>query len=930
MAQRQRKIRRDRSHVSTPLDRLNPSKRFKQKEKRDAIHESTSSSSPSGSTDEPISHTSSSIYHDKYGHINRRNQNYNPNHHNTHSNPYTSPYSAKLAQKLNNNANQNYSNNHHQTNPSLRNIPKPNPQRQPHTPYNGHYGPRSPNPIITRNRISNSVRPLPNMVSGTRTNPSLAMAAPQNLSHFYNQPQMAQTSNYHANNDNVFRSMLNHNTHNQTRLRHTQTPPHTQSPVPPQNKSNKKLNRVQNSPSNDKQQRNGNRKYWHKLDNNMAAFNKQILVAQSIGINASSPHYPIGHRHNHMQSPSSPHADESADESEDDSDSTEEDDSDDEESSTDFNDEPSTSNHGSSYQQHNGHSALFATVASQMTPPPPPPQLHPHYNGHPPAQMTIRNRSAAPVYPNSAPNWNAQQQLTSAASPNYKQMNLMTPPNNRFISTENRSNVPPPIDHNLYANEESSSSFVASSDESCSSSDLDRTQRRYQAKRRKNAKSELHLNPQVASMPFTNNWTSTTDDIQLPASVDALPKKPVLAMSYSTSDINRLRSDCKIDRYGFPLKSDTKTDEDDTTAPLKKKRSLKLKLRAKKKESQRDAARKEKAFLLQWQNLLFPSSTHKKTQINWTDLKKNGSVNYKIRSLIKSGGIPQPFRSFVWSNFCAVNETRNKAKNKGLYARLLSSKKKNQYDDIIWKDIHRTFRANLKYGALGMSPGKGMEVDEQELVTMSQETLYNVLSAFSIYNEDIGYCQGMQAISALLLMYMIEEDVFFMLNTIARSDKYGKLCTCWNMQEIHLRFAQFEYCFAEYLPKLYKHLSRNNITEVSMFGTTAWFITIFISSHKIEFDLIVRIWDVYLSKGIKTVFKFGIGYLKYLEKQLLKLNSFEMLITTLNNGWKIIADKQESEKYIQMSLNLKIKHKQIEKWAKKYRKLNPTTTTTNQ
>eukprot|EP01083_Nonionella_stella_P070929 190090_1 len=415
-----------------------------------------------------------------------------------------------------------------------------------------------------------------------------------------------------------------------------------------------------------------------------------------------------------------------------------------------------------------------------------------------------------------------------------------------------------------------------------------------------------------ASQPQLNNTESN--------------KKPALHQSYSTSDISRLRSNtspCKIDRYGFPLT----TDDDDTTPTNKPKRTRKNKKRNhhSKKDTQRAAARKEKALLVQWQNLLFPSSTSKQTKINWTDLQKKSIVNYKIRSLIKNGGIPQPLRSFVWSNVCAVNDTRNKPQNKGLYERLLAQnkKEKNKYDRIIWKDIHRTFRGNLKYGAVGMGGTKEISMDDEDLLTESHKTLYNVLSAFSIYNEDIGYCQGMQAISALLLMYMIEEDVFFVLNTIARSDKYGKLCTCWNMQGIQLRFAQFEYCFKEFLPKLYKHLSRHNITNVSMFGATAWFVTIFISSQNIGFDLIVRIWDVYLCRGIETVFKFGIGLFKYLKKRLLKMNSFEMLMKTLNDGFKIIADNHDNEKYIKMSLSVKIKQKQIEKWTKQYHKLNP-------
>ena len=42
-----------------------------------------------------------------------------------------------------------------------------------------------------------------------------------------------------------------------------------------------------------------------------------------------------------------------------------------------------------------------------------------------------------------------------------------------------------------------------------------------------------------------------------------------------------------------------------------------------------------------------------------------------------------------------------------------------------------------------------------------QQALFNVLKAYAVYNPEIGYCQGMGFISALLLMYMAEEVFLF-------------------------------------------------------------------------------------------------------------------------------------------------------------------------
>ena len=43
------------------------------------------------------------------------------------------------------------------------------------------------------------------------------------------------------------------------------------------------------------------------------------------------------------------------------------------------------------------------------------------------------------------------------------------------------------------------------------------------------------------------------------------------------------------------------------------------------------------------------------------------------------------------------------------------------------------------------------------LIYCRQQALFHVLGAYSMYNTEVGYCQGMSQIAALLLMYLNEE-----------------------------------------------------------------------------------------------------------------------------------------------------------------------------
>ena len=52
--------------------------------------------------------------------------------------------------------------------------------------------------------------------------------------------------------------------------------------------------------------------------------------------------------------------------------------------------------------------------------------------------------------------------------------------------------------------------------------------------------------------------------------------------------------------------------------------------------------------------------------------------------------------------------------------------------------------------------------------------LFHVLAAYSVYNCEIGYCQGMSQIAALLLMYLNdEEDAFWGLSQLMVMNKYA-------------------------------------------------------------------------------------------------------------------------------------------------------------
>eukprot|EP00027_Filamoeba_sp_ATCC50430_P000613 CAMPEP_0168544822 /NCGR_PEP_ID=MMETSP0413-20121227/2626_1 /TAXON_ID=136452 /ORGANISM="Filamoeba nolandi, Strain NC-AS-23-1" /LENGTH=678 /DNA_ID=CAMNT_0008574871 /DNA_START=489 /DNA_END=2525 /DNA_ORIENTATION=- len=180
----------------------------------------------------------------------------------------------------------------------------------------------------------------------------------------------------------------------------------------------------------------------------------------------------------------------------------------------------------------------------------------------------------------------------------------------------------------------------------------------------------------------------------------------------------------------------------------------------------------------------------------------------------------------------------------------------------ITKDINRTFPKNI----LLMQKG-------------GQDALFNVLKANAVYNKDIGYTQGMGFVTALLLMYMDEEDAFWVLVRLCSDYELADL---WRPGFPGLTKCVFivEKLQEEYVPRLFNHIKKEGIST-SLY-LTQWFLTIFL--YNLPFSVALRIWDTFLFEGFHFSYAVVIAIFKLFENELLSL-SFEPLWSFLQfNG----------------------------------------------
>ena len=141
--------------------------------------------------------------------------------------------------------------------------------------------------------------------------------------------------------------------------------------------------------------------------------------------------------------------------------------------------------------------------------------------------------------------------------------------------------------------------------------------------------------------------------------------------------------------------------------------------------------------------------------------------------------------------------------------------------------------------------------------------MFNALRAYSKHNVEVGYVQGMGFISALLLTYMEEEETFWILNSMI--EKY-------QMESFFLAgFPGLERAFYILMSLIKKHLRKVYDLLVkyqmcpSMFASQ-WFITVF--SVNLRYEVLVRVFDVFLLEGQKIMYRIAYGILKLNEGKI--------------------------------------------------------------
>ncbi|GJN92342.1 hypothetical protein Rhopal_005372-T1 [Rhodotorula paludigena] len=231
-------------------------------------------------------------------------------------------------------------------------------------------------------------------------------------------------------------------------------------------------------------------------------------------------------------------------------------------------------------------------------------------------------------------------------------------------------------------------------------------------------------------------------------------------------------------------------------------------------------------------------------------------------------GIPPALRGMTWQLMAAAKD----ANLEFIYSELL--KQSSPHEKSIARDLSRTFPKHAYFSDAG---GVG------------QENLFNVVKAYSLYDEDVGYTQGLQFIVGPLLLNMPDEEAFCVLVRLMKAYDLRSHYTP-NMPGLQLRLFQFDRLVEELVPSVFLHLLRQGVKS-SMYASQ-WFLTLF--GYRFPLELVSSVFDLVFAEGVEAVFRFAVALLKRNETHLLTLE-FEDLIEFLKNGLFEVYAPDEDE-----------------------------------
>ncbi|XP_032256071.1 TBC1 domain family member 1 isoform X4 [Phoca vitulina] len=229
-------------------------------------------------------------------------------------------------------------------------------------------------------------------------------------------------------------------------------------------------------------------------------------------------------------------------------------------------------------------------------------------------------------------------------------------------------------------------------------------------------------------------------------------------------------------------------------------------------------------------------------------------------------GVPRHLRGEIWKflaeQYRLQHQFPSKQRPKDTpYKELLKRLTSQQHAILI--DLGRTFPTHPYFSA---QLGAG------------QLSLYNILKAYSLLDQEVGYCQGLSFVAGILLLHMGEEEAFNMLKFLMFEMGLRKQYRP-DMIILQIQMYQLSRLLHDYHRDLYNHLEEHEIGP-SLYAAP-WFLTVFASQFPLGF--VARVFDMIFLQGSEVIFKVALSLLGSHKPLILQHENLETIVDFIKN-----------------------------------------------
>eukprot|EP00028_Trichosphaerium_sp_Am-I-7-wt_P005079 CAMPEP_0168534178 /NCGR_PEP_ID=MMETSP0405-20121227/17683_1 /TAXON_ID=498012 /ORGANISM="Trichosphaerium sp, Strain Am-I-7 wt" /LENGTH=676 /DNA_ID=CAMNT_0008560711 /DNA_START=477 /DNA_END=2504 /DNA_ORIENTATION=+ len=331
----------------------------------------------------------------------------------------------------------------------------------------------------------------------------------------------------------------------------------------------------------------------------------------------------------------------------------------------------------------------------------------------------------------------------------------------------------------------------------------------------------------------------------------------------------------QLDRYGFVKKEGVNNDN-----PPGKRNGKDIKKQQKKEVKAAD----------KWVKILKRLKDLKHADKIAKEIHKDDSIRDKIWR-----GIPLPVKGQAWRLLSGTNEMVQKY-GSDLYEECLKAKGNTKVTNQIDLDIQRSARSHIQF---------------RERYGQGQVSLFNVLKAYSVFDQDVAYCQGMADIVAFFLMHVDENAAFWLLISLCKNPKFemdNRFVA--GFPGLRKSFHVLKQVLTHWDASVMRHLEEVGIT-MSLF-VVKWFLKVFLDCFQ-DVEVNMRLWDIFMWEGYDLLYSISLA--------IFRLNKHKLLESDLGGCMTLLSQPLvcNTEEFIKEVKICKVKSSHLRKYEREYR-----------